>query len=212
MTPRRWSPNIKIKSLYSKALGRSLRLKVSTRVLRTIDKVGGLDEYVLGEKPARCKELGEAGWKLRWMVLQSKGLRERVAGDGRFRKMLEELGIEGDEAIDGKEEETKQETQQETKHDTKQKTRRKKKQETKQEDVRQGQPQENEEDISSNELIEDAIAMNLVQKEKTTPRLGEPRLGTNGDVKEEDQHMREEPPSGLGARIWKAMKRPFGGS
>lgn len=41
------------------------------RVLRTIDKVGGLDNYLLGDKPARVKELGPWGWKLRWRIMRS---------------------------------------------------------------------------------------------------------------------------------------------
>lgn len=37
----------------------------------TIDKVGGLDNYLLGSKTARLKELGPKGWKLRHRVLKS---------------------------------------------------------------------------------------------------------------------------------------------
>lgn len=71
-TRRHWSPNIKRKNLFSKALGRNLQVRVSTRVMRTIDKVGGLDEYLLGSKSARIKELGVAGWQLRCQVMASK--------------------------------------------------------------------------------------------------------------------------------------------
>ena len=46
-------------------------MKVQARVLRTIDKCGGLDEYLLGEKTGRIKELGVEGWRLRWMVMGS---------------------------------------------------------------------------------------------------------------------------------------------
>jgi large subunit ribosomal protein L28 len=52
-------------------------------VLRTIDKCGGLDEYLLGEKPARIKELGMLGWSLRWKVMRTdwynNKMREEVA-------------------------------------------------------------------------------------------------------------------------------------
>ena len=48
------------------------------RVAR-IPKEHGLDEYLLGEKPARLKELGLLGWKLRWLVLKSKAIREKHA-------------------------------------------------------------------------------------------------------------------------------------
>ena len=56
---------------------------MTTRVLRTIDKCGGLDEYVLGEKPARIKELGMLGWSLRWSVMgtdwYANRMREEIA-------------------------------------------------------------------------------------------------------------------------------------
>lgn len=82
---RRWHPNIVHKQLFSRALGRTLRLKVRTRVLRTIDKVGGLDEYLLGGTSARLKELGEEGWRLRWAILQSPAMKKRLKEDTRLR-------------------------------------------------------------------------------------------------------------------------------
>ena len=65
------------KALFSKALNRRIRVRVTTRVLRTIDKVGGLDEYLLGEKTARIKTLGMEGWRLRCMVMSTKVVQER---------------------------------------------------------------------------------------------------------------------------------------
>lgn len=53
------------KSLYSEALGKKLRLKVTAGALRTIDKVGGLDAYLFRMKPDR---LGEKGIALRKLV------------------------------------------------------------------------------------------------------------------------------------------------
>ncbi|KAJ2520140.1 hypothetical protein H4217_002246 [Coemansia sp. RSA 1939] len=49
-TRRFWMPNIQLVSLYSAALDQTLRIRVTTRVLRTIDKKGGLDNYLLGTK------------------------------------------------------------------------------------------------------------------------------------------------------------------
>lgn len=46
-------------------------------MLRTIDKVGGLDEYLLGDRPGRIKELGPGGWALRWRLLGTESVRER---------------------------------------------------------------------------------------------------------------------------------------
>lgn len=64
-----------------------LKLRVTTRVLRTIDKCGGLDEYLLGEKAGRIKELGMGGWKLRWRIMQTESVKER------FRLQREMLGL-----------------------------------------------------------------------------------------------------------------------
>jgi large subunit ribosomal protein L28 len=74
---RKWRPNIQMKRLYSHALNRYVRVKVATRVLRTIDKTGGLDEYLTGEKPARIKELGMKGWALRCKVMNTPWWMER---------------------------------------------------------------------------------------------------------------------------------------
>jgi ribosomal protein L28 len=76
-TRRSWHPNIVNKKLYSKALQRQVQVRVSTRVLRTIDKLGGLDEYLLGEKEARIKTLGQSGWWLRWAIMQTPLIKRR---------------------------------------------------------------------------------------------------------------------------------------
>jgi len=51
---------------------------VSTRVLRTIDKVGGLDEYLLGDKTQRIKELGIRGWQLRCKLMSKPVVQKRL--------------------------------------------------------------------------------------------------------------------------------------
>lgn len=86
-TRRKWYPNIMRKALFSKALNRRIRVRVSTRVLRTIDKVGGLDEYLLGEKSARIKELGMEGWRLRCMVMGTQTVQKR------FNEQRRKLGL-----------------------------------------------------------------------------------------------------------------------
>jgi large subunit ribosomal protein L28 len=45
-TRRRFLPNLQVTSLYSEALGQSVRLRVSTAALRTIEHKGGLDTFV----------------------------------------------------------------------------------------------------------------------------------------------------------------------
>lgn len=62
-------------------------------MLRTIDKEGGLDEYLLGEKTRRIKELGMGGWKLRWRIMQTDAVKER------FRAQREKLGLPPKEEV-----------------------------------------------------------------------------------------------------------------
>lgn len=90
-TRRTWKPNIVRKNVYSAALDQRIKLRISTRVLRTIDKVGGLDEYLLGEKEARIRELGVAGWSLRWAVMNSVWGRARMGREARKLGLPEEI-------------------------------------------------------------------------------------------------------------------------
>lgn len=46
-TRRRFLPNVQKTSLLSDALGQQVTLKLSTRAIRTIEKNGGLDAYLL---------------------------------------------------------------------------------------------------------------------------------------------------------------------
>ncbi len=50
---RRFLPNIQRTSLLSDILGRSIRLRLSTGALRTIEKNGGLDAFLLGTPDAK---------------------------------------------------------------------------------------------------------------------------------------------------------------
>ncbi len=47
-TRRRFLPNIQRTSLMSDALGKTVRLRISTHAIRTIEFKGGLDAYLLG--------------------------------------------------------------------------------------------------------------------------------------------------------------------
>jgi large subunit ribosomal protein L28 len=51
-TRRRFLPNIQSRRLYSETLGRSVRLKIAANTLRTIEKRGGLDSYILSSSEA----------------------------------------------------------------------------------------------------------------------------------------------------------------
>jgi len=50
-TRRRFLPNLQITSLLSEALGQSVRLRLSTRAIRTIEHNGGIDAFLLGPTP-----------------------------------------------------------------------------------------------------------------------------------------------------------------
>ena len=49
-TKRVYRPNLQTITLASDALGQTVRLKVSTNALRTMDRIGGLDAFLLKAK------------------------------------------------------------------------------------------------------------------------------------------------------------------
>jgi large subunit ribosomal protein L28 len=49
-TRRRFLPNVQDMALYSEALGRAIRLKISVSALRTVEKKGGLDAFLTDAK------------------------------------------------------------------------------------------------------------------------------------------------------------------
>ncbi len=51
-TRRRYLPNLQWQRFYSETLGESIRLRVSTHALRTVEKRGGLDGYLLKARNA----------------------------------------------------------------------------------------------------------------------------------------------------------------
>ncbi len=55
-TKRRYLPNIQSRRLYSEGLGETVRLKIALNTLRTIDKHGGLDGFLLKSKDAELPQ------------------------------------------------------------------------------------------------------------------------------------------------------------
>lgn len=51
-TRRRFLPNLQVTTLLSEALG-SVRMRLSTRAIRTIEHNGGLDSYLLSQTDAK---------------------------------------------------------------------------------------------------------------------------------------------------------------
>jgi large subunit ribosomal protein L28 len=55
-TRRRFLPNLQDASLMSDILGRTVRIRLSTRALSTIEHKGGLDAFLLGTPDRRLPE------------------------------------------------------------------------------------------------------------------------------------------------------------
>ncbi|PFH51156.1 hypothetical protein AMATHDRAFT_191857 [Amanita thiersii Skay4041] len=61
-TRRTWLPNVQRKRIYSDVMAKFVRVKVTTKALRSIKKAGGLDNYVAN---TRHELLGLEGMRLR---------------------------------------------------------------------------------------------------------------------------------------------------
>lgn len=59
-TRRTFAPNLQNVTLLSEALGHAVRLRITTRALRTVQKVGGLDAYLLGTADVKLPPEGLA--------------------------------------------------------------------------------------------------------------------------------------------------------
>ncbi|MBQ8251096.1 MAG: 50S ribosomal protein L28 [Alphaproteobacteria bacterium] len=66
-TRRRFLPNLQSVAIYSEILEQQITLKLTTQGLRTIEKNGGLDLYLLNTPVSKLSE-------------ESKKLRERIEG------------------------------------------------------------------------------------------------------------------------------------
>ncbi len=76
-TRRRFLPNLQETSLLSDALGGTVRVRLSTRAIRTVDRNGGLDAYLL--KTANAK-LPEEAVKLKRRIKKAAARAEARAG------------------------------------------------------------------------------------------------------------------------------------
>lgn len=73
-TRRRFLPNMQDAALYSEVLGKPVRVRLSTRALRTIEHNGGIDAYLLSTPNAKL-----AGEALRLKRAISKAAAKKVA-------------------------------------------------------------------------------------------------------------------------------------
>ena len=65
-TKRRFYPNLHNVSFFSEALGKKVKLKVSSRGIKTVEKSGGIDNYIVKTK---MSELTEETKKLRKIII-----------------------------------------------------------------------------------------------------------------------------------------------
>ena len=55
-TKRRFYPNLHSVSFFSEALGKKIKLKVSSRGIKTVEKNGGIDNYIINTKNSDLTE------------------------------------------------------------------------------------------------------------------------------------------------------------
>ena len=65
-TKRRFLPNLQNISFLSEKLGKKVQLKVAASTIRTVEKKGGLDEYLMNTSNTK---LASAGLKLKKLIL-----------------------------------------------------------------------------------------------------------------------------------------------
>ncbi|KAG0254684.1 39S ribosomal protein L24, mitochondrial [Mortierella polycephala] len=66
-TRRTWLPNVQTKRLFSETLNNWIKLNMTTSVIRTVDKKGGLDRYLLETRP---ELLGAKGVELKGKIIE----------------------------------------------------------------------------------------------------------------------------------------------
>jgi large subunit ribosomal protein L28 len=75
-TRRRFLPNLQVTSLLSDILGHEVRLRTSTRAIRTVEHNGGIDAFLLGTNNSKLTDEGRA---LKRRIEKAKVKREAAA-------------------------------------------------------------------------------------------------------------------------------------
>ena len=68
-TRRRFLPNLQVTTMQSEILGRSVKLRVSTSAIRTVEKHGGIDTYLI---QARNSELADEARALKSEIIAAQ--------------------------------------------------------------------------------------------------------------------------------------------
>ena len=75
-TRRRFLPNLQANSLYSDTLGETIQFRLSAQALRTIEKHGGVDAYLLGTPNA---DLGKKARVLKRRIMKAQAKQATAA-------------------------------------------------------------------------------------------------------------------------------------
>jgi large subunit ribosomal protein L28 len=75
-TRRRFLPNLQVTSLLSDILGHEVRMRLSTRGIRTVEHNGGIDAFLLTTPNTK---LTEEGRTLKRRIVKAKARRESAA-------------------------------------------------------------------------------------------------------------------------------------
>ncbi len=68
-TKRRFLPNLQKSSMHSSILGKTLQFRVAASTIRTVEKKGGLDEFLLNSSNSHLTEKAQ---KLKLQLAQAK--------------------------------------------------------------------------------------------------------------------------------------------
>ena len=68
-TRRKFLPNLQVTTMQSEILGRSVKLRVSTSAIRTVEKHGGIDSYLI---QARNSELADEARALKSEIIAAQ--------------------------------------------------------------------------------------------------------------------------------------------
>lgn len=69
-TKRRFLPNLQEKSMFSEKLDRMISLRLSTNAMRTVDKFGGFDAFMLNVKNRNTETFSVAAKRLRKLIIK----------------------------------------------------------------------------------------------------------------------------------------------
>ena len=90
-TRRRFLPNLQHATMHSEALGRRVSLRLSTSAMRTIEKHGGLDGYLLNTKMTKLQD-SLIGQQLKRRVEKKLKWQQSIADAYRFTRAVSGIG------------------------------------------------------------------------------------------------------------------------